>query len=128
MGLGPVHAMAPIMQRHALDSDDIDVWEINEAFAAQVMACTAAWTSTKYCRDNLQREHAFAPIPDDRLNIDGGGISLGHPVGASGARITLHALKIMQREGWRRGIASLCIGGGQGGALLLERDPTGDLA
>ena len=126
MGLGPVHAMAPIMQRHGFDSDDIDVWEINEAFAAQVLACTSAWASTDYCRDGLQRKQAFAPIRDDRLNTDGGGISLGHPVGASGARITLHAFKAMQRVGGRRAIASLCIGGGQGGALLLERDPTGD--
>ena len=122
MGLGPVHAMAPILQRHGLDSDAIDVWEINEAFAAQVLACTAAWQSEAFCRDVLQRDAAFAPIDEARLNVDGGGVSLGHPVGASGARITLHALKVMQRQGVQRGIASLCIGGGQGGALLLERD------
>ena len=122
MGLGPVHAMAPILQRHGLDSDAIDVWEINEAFAAQVLACTAAWQSESFCRDVLQRDAAFAPIDEAKLNVDGGGVSLGHPVGASGARITLHALKVMQRQGVRRGIASLCIGGGQGGALLLERD------
>ena len=124
MGLGPVHAMAPIMQRHGLDSSDIDVWEINEAFATQVLACCAAWTSQDYARDALGLPKAFAPIDPERLNIDGGSISLGHPVGASGARITLHALKAMQRVGARRGIASLCIGGGQGGALLLESDRT----
>jgi acetyl-CoA C-acetyltransferase len=122
MGLGPVHAMAPILQRHGLDSDAIDVWEINEAFAAQVLACTTAWQSETFCHDVLQRDAAFAPIDEAKLNPDGGGISLGHPVGASGARITLHALKVMQRQGVQRGIASLCIGGGQGGALLLERD------
>jgi acetyl-CoA C-acetyltransferase len=122
MGLGPVHAMAPILQRHGLDSDAIDVWEINEAFAAQVLACTVAWQSEAFCREVLQRDAAFAPIDEARLNVDGGGVSLGHPVGASGARITLHALKVMQRQGVQRGIASLCIGGGQGGALLLERD------
>ncbi|MGB5199771.1 MAG: acetyl-CoA C-acetyltransferase [Sedimenticolaceae bacterium] len=122
MGLGPVHAMAPILQRHGLDSDAIDVWEINEAFAAQVLACTAAWQSETFCHDVLQRDAAFAPIDEAKLNVDGGGVSLGHPVGASGARITLHALKVMQRQGVQRGIASLCIGGGQGGALLLERD------
>jgi len=120
MGLGPVHAMAPLMQRHALDSGDVDVWEINEAFAAQVIACERAWQSDEFCRDVLGTEHAFAPIDEARLNVDGGGISLGHPVGASGARITLHALKVMQRHGQRIGMASLCIGGGQGGALLLE--------
>ena len=121
MGLGPVHAMAPLMQRHALDSGDIGVWEINEAFAAQVMACVRAWQSDDYCRTELGLQTAFAPIDDRRLNIDGGGISIGHPVGASGARITLHALKVMQRERCQTGMASLCIGGGQGGALLLER-------
>ena len=121
MGLGPVHAMAPIMHRHHLDSADVDVWEINEAFATQVLACCRAWQSDDFCRDVLAREKGFSPIDEDRLNIDGGGVSLGHPVGASGARITLHALKAMQREGWRLGMASLCIGGGQGGALLLER-------
>ncbi len=125
MGLGPVHAMAPIMQRHALASDDIDVWEINEAFAAQVLACRAAWQSDDYCRAHLGQDEAFAPIDEARLNVDGGAISLGHPVGASGARITLHALKLMARQGARRGVASLCIGGGQGGALLLERTEGG---
>jgi acetyl-CoA C-acetyltransferase len=120
MGLGPVHAMAPMMRRHALDSDDIDVWEINEAFAAQVLACQLAWQSDEFCRGVLGQEKAFAPIDERKLNMDGGGISLGHPVGASGARITLHALKAMQRGGTRCAMASLCIGGGQGGALLLE--------
>jgi acetyl-CoA C-acetyltransferase len=128
MGLGPVHAMAPIMQRRGLDSDDIDVWEINEAFAAQVLACAEAWQSDDYCRDDLRLEKAFAPIDPERLNIDGGGVSLGHPVGASGARITLHALKVMEREGKPRGMASLCVGGGQGGALLLERAQGGNTA
>ena len=121
MGLGPVHAMAPLMQRHALKSDDIGVWEINEAFATQVIACTRAWQSDDYCRSELGLDAAFAPIDEQCLNVDGGGISIGHPVGASGARITLHALKVMQREQRQTGMASLCIGGGQGGALLLER-------
>lgn len=121
MGLGPVHAMAPLMLRHALDSDDVGTWEINEAFATQVIACMRAWQSDAYCRKELRLDGAFAAIDEDRLNVDGGGVSLGHPVGASGARITLHALKVMQREQHRVGMASLCIGGGQGGALLLER-------
>lgn len=121
MGLGPVHAMAPLMRRHGLDSDAIGTWEINEAFAAQVMACQQAWQSDEFCRDTLGLDRGFAAIDEERLNVDGGGISLGHPVGASGARITLHALKVMQRDRHRAGMASLCIGGGQGGALLLER-------
>ncbi|HHH13662.1 MAG TPA: acetyl-CoA C-acyltransferase, partial [Thiolapillus brandeum] len=120
MGLGPVHAMAPVMERHGLDSGDIDVWEINEAFAAQVLACLTAWRDEAFCRDQLGLEHAFAPIDEERLNVDGGAIAIGHPVGASGARILLHLLKVLERTGGRLGMASLCIGGGQGGAMLVE--------
>lgn len=121
MGLGPVHASTPLLQRHRLGLDEIDYWEINEAFAAQVLACLAAWRDPGYCRDQLGLSGAFGELDEARLNVDGGGISLGHPVGASGARITLHLLHVLQRTGTKRGIASLCIGGGQGGALLLER-------
>lgn len=121
MGLGPVHAMAPILERNGFDSDDIDYWEINEAFAAQVQACLRAWQSDDYCTNELGLGQAFKAIDEERLNIDGGGVSLGHPVGASGARIVLHLLKTLQREDAQRGIASLCIGGGQGGAMLVER-------
>ncbi len=124
MGLGPVHAMAPIMNRQQLDSADIDYWEINEAFAAQVLACLRTWQDDDFCHSALQRSQAFQPIPEKRLNVDGGGISLGHPVGASGARIVLHLLKILERENARLGMASLCIGGGQGGAMLVERKPS----
>lgn len=120
MGLGPVHAMAPLMKRHRLGTEDIDYWEINEAFAAQVLACEAAWADDDYCRNQLGLTGAMAPIPGERLNVDGGGVSLGHPVGASGARIVLHVLKVLQRQGGGRGMASLCIGGGQGGAVLVE--------
>ena len=120
MGLGPVHAMAPLMTRNRLDSHDVDYWEINEAFAAQVQACLHAWQDESYCRRELGLEQAFAPIDEDRLNVDGGGVSIGHPVGASGARIVLHLLTTLKRTGSKRGIASLCIGGGQGGAMLIE--------
>jgi len=120
MGLGPVHAMAPVMTRNHLDSTDIDYWEINEAFAAQVQACLHAWQNDAYCREELGLEHAFSAIDEDRLNVDGGGVSIGHPVGASGARIVLHLLNTLERTGARRGMASLCIGGGQGGAMLVE--------
>ena len=120
MGLGPVHAMAPIMNRWQLDSDDIDYWEINEAFAAQVIACLQAWTDEAFCRGELGLSGAFQPIPEERLNVDGGAISIGHPVGASGARIVLHLLEVLARNRAHRGMASLCIGGGQGGAMLVE--------
>ncbi len=121
MGLGPVHAMAPILVRNGFDSSDIDYWEINEAFAAQVQSCLRAWQSEDYCTRELGLEQAFKPIDEEHLNVDGGGVSLGHPVGASGARIVLHLLKTLQCEGAQRGMASLCIGGGQGGAMLVER-------
>lgn len=121
MGLGPVHAMAPILLRQGLQSTDIDYWEINEAFAAQVLACRAAWRSAGYARTELGLEQPFAAIDPERLNVDGGAVALGHPVGSSGARIVLHLLQVLKRTGMRRGMAALCIGGGQGGAMLLEQ-------
>jgi acetyl-CoA C-acetyltransferase len=121
MGLGPVHAMAPLLLRQGLQTTDIDYWEINEAFAAQVLACLAAWQDDAFARSDLGLERAFAPIDPVRLNVDGGAVAVGHPVGTSGARIVLHLLKVLQRTGTHRGMASLCIGGGQGGAMLLER-------
>lgn len=121
MGLGPVYAMAPIMQRNGFNSGDIDFWEINEAFATQVQACLLAWQDREFCRSALGLDEPFSAIDEERLNVDGGGVSMGHPVGASGARIVLHLVKTLQRNRVKRGIASLCIGGGQGGAMLLER-------
>jgi len=122
MGMGPVHAMTPIMQRNQLSVDDIDYWEINEAFATQVMGCVQAWQQDEYCQENLALDKAMGKIPYEKLNIDGGGVSLGHPVGASGARIILHMCKILQRTNAKQGMASLCIGGGQGGAMLLQNE------
>ncbi|MCW8962519.1 MAG: acetyl-CoA C-acetyltransferase [Gammaproteobacteria bacterium] len=121
MGLGPVHAATPILQRHQYGLDEIDYWEINEAFAAQVLACIAAWKDSDYCINELGLAEPLGELGLSRLNIDGGGVSLGHPVGASGARIVLHALKVLERNNEKRAIATLCIGGGQGGAMLLER-------
>jgi acetyl-CoA C-acetyltransferase len=120
MGLGPVHAATPILQRHALGLNDLDVWEINEAFAAQVIACQRAWEDAGYCRDELGLPDALGSIDPARLNVDGGAIALGHPVGASGARIVLHVLNVLRRTGGKRGMASICIGGGLGGAMLVE--------
>ncbi len=122
MGLGPVHASTPILQRNKLSLQDIDYWEINEAFAGQVLGCLAAWESVEYCHDELGLDKALGPIDPARMNIDGGAISQGHPVGASGARIVLHVLNVLKREKLKRGIATLCIGGGQGGACLLETE------
>ena len=120
MGLGPVHASTPILKRHGLKLNDLDAWEINEAFAAQVLACLAAWKEDKYCREQLGLEGAMGEIDMERLNVDGGAIALGHPVGASGARIVLHLLHVLKRTQGKRGMASICIGGGLGGAMLVE--------
>jgi acetyl-CoA C-acetyltransferase len=122
MGLGPVHAMAPILQRRNLHVADIDYWEINEAFAAQVLTCLEAWQSADYCRGELGINGAFEPIDPAQLNVDGGAVAIGHPVGTSGARIVLHLLHVLKRTNAKRGMASLCIGGGQGGAMLIERE------
>ncbi|MCG6875392.1 MAG: acetyl-CoA C-acetyltransferase [Betaproteobacteria bacterium] len=120
MGLGPVHAATPLMRRHGLALNDLDAWEINEAFAAQVLACIEAWKSDEYCRTQLGLEAAAGELEMEKLNMDGGAIALGHPVGASGARIVLHLLHVLKRSNGKRGIASICIGGGQGGAMLVE--------
>jgi len=120
MGLGPVHAVTPILQRHRLGLNDLDQWEINEAFAAQVIACLRAWQDDDYCRTRLGLPGALGRIDPARVNIDGGAVALGHPVGASGARIVLHLLQSLRRTGGRRGIAAICIGGGLGGAMMVE--------
>jgi acetyl-CoA C-acetyltransferase len=120
MGLGPVLASTPIAQRHGYGVDDIDLWELNEAFAAQVLSCIAAWADDDFCREVLGYDSAFGRIDRDRLNVDGGAISLGHPVGTSGNRIVLHLANAMKKRKAKRGIATECIGGGLGGAMLLE--------
>lgn len=121
MGLGPVHAATPIMQRQNLTPNDIDCWEINEAFAAQVLGCLAAWNDNDYCQTQLGLKQAFCAPSLARLNMDGGAIAAGHPIGASGARIVLHVLQNLKRCNATRGMAAICIGGGQGGAMYLER-------
>lgn len=121
MGLGPIHAMTHLLERQKLSLNDIDYWEINEAFAAQVLACIKAWNDPEYCKKDLGLDKPMGLLSQDRLNIDGGAISLGHPVGASGARLVLHMMQILERKNAKLGMVSLCIGGGQGGAMLLER-------
>ncbi|MEQ1516346.1 MAG: acetyl-CoA C-acetyltransferase [Usitatibacteraceae bacterium] len=121
LGLGPVHAITPMLQRNGMGLNDLDALEINEAFAAQALGCLAAWESEAYCKEKLGLDKAFGKMDRSKFNVDGGAIAIGHPIGASGARVVLHALKTLERTGGKRAAASLCIGGGQGGAMLLER-------
>jgi acetyl-CoA C-acetyltransferase len=121
MGLGPVHAIARILKRRRPGVDDIDYWEINKAFSAQVLAFMEAMQDPEYCLSELGSDAPLSAISADRLNIDGGALAIGHPIGASGARIVLHLVRVMARNHAKLGMASLCVGGGQGGAMLIER-------
>ncbi len=103
MGIGPVFAVPRLLERHGLKVDDIDLWELNEAFASQVI----------YCRDRLG-------IDDTKLNVNGGSISIGHPFGMTGARMTGHLLLEGKRRGAKLGVVTMCVGGGQGAAGLFE--------
>ena len=120
MGLGPVLSATALLKRNELAVQDVETWELNEAFATQVLGCLASWNDDKFCREILDLPGAAGEIDRTKLNVDGGAISLGHPVGTSGNRIVLHLINAMRRLGTRRGIATECIGGGLGGAMLIE--------
>ena len=120
MGLGPVYALAKAEKLTGFKLADADLIEINEAFAAQVLACCAAAASTDFAKKHLGRDTALGEISPDKLNVNGGAVALGHPVGASGARLVLTALRELHRRGGKRAVVSLCVGGGQGGALWVE--------
>jgi len=126
MGLGPVHAVAGLLQRNKLAMNDIDHMELNEAFAAQVLGCQAAWDSDDYAKNELGMKTRLGHMDEAKLNPQGGAISCGHPVGASGARIVLHIVRELNRKGGGQGVATLCIGGGQGGAMLVRVGNGGD--
>jgi acetyl-CoA C-acetyltransferase/acetyl-CoA acyltransferase len=119
MGLGPFYATAKLLEKTGLALNDFDVIELNEAFAAQVIANERAFASDDYCREHLGRG-AIGEIDQDRLNPNGGAIALGHPVGATGTRLALTVLRELHRREKTRGLATLCVGGGQGSAVLLE--------
>ena len=122
MGLGPLFAMEQLRERTGLSVDDADLIEINEAFAAQTLAVLkGAEVGNDQHADSAVRA-PLGKIPRDRLNVNGGAIALGHPVGATGARLILTSLKELQRRNGRRALISLCVGGGQGVALWLERN------
>ncbi|MBI2194304.1 MAG: thiolase family protein [Planctomycetes bacterium] len=121
MGLGPVYATPKALDRAGLKMSDIGLIELNEAFAAQVLANLRAFDSRPFAREKLGRADAVGPLEPERLNVNGGGIALGHPVGATGARLVLGLLHEMRRRDVAFGLATLCVGGGMGGALVLER-------
>ncbi len=121
MGLGPVHAIARAEDATGLGVDDADLIEINEAFAAQVLAVLDKAKSADYARDALGRDRPVGAIDESKLNVNGGAIALGHPVGATGSRLVLTSLLELARRDARRALVTLCVGGGQGGALWLER-------
>jgi acetyl-CoA C-acetyltransferase/acetyl-CoA acyltransferase len=123
MGLGPVFATSKLFAQTGLSLKDIDLIEMNEAFAAQVLANEKAFASEEFARKQLGRSQALGDIDPARLNVNGGAIALGHPVGATGVRLVITLLKELRRRNLQRGLATLCIGGGQGAALLLERGP-----
>jgi acetyl-CoA acyltransferase len=122
MGLGPAYATPLALKRAGLSLKDIGLVELNEAFAAQVMACQKALDSDKFAQEKLGLSAKVGEIRDDILNVNGGAIALGHPVGATGTRIVLTLAKEMKRRGVQHGLATLCIGGGQGGAMILENE------
>lgn len=121
MGLGPAHAIAYLLKKQHLTINDIDFWEINEAFSAQVLGCLRALNDDEFCKKTLNLSEKIGLIPPEKLNIYGGAIALGHPVGASGARIVLQLIEVLNKHQGKLGVASLCIGGGQGGAILIEK-------
>ena len=121
MGLGPVFAIAKAAEQLGLAPEMADVVEINEAFAAQVLAVLKCLKSGEFARAHLGRAHPVGKISKEQLNVNGGAIALGHPVGATGARLVLTALKELQRRQAARALVSVCVGGGQGAALWLER-------
>jgi acetyl-CoA acetyltransferase family protein len=120
MGLGPVFATKKLFDKTGLSLADIDLFEINEAFAAQVIGCQRAFASDEFCKKHFGLEKAMGEVDSEILNVNGGGVALGHPVGMSGTRIIIHALRELKRRGKNRGLATLCIGGGQGGAVIVE--------
>ena len=125
MGLGPVHATHKLLTRHGLRLSDFDLFEINEAFAAQVIACQRAFASDAFAEEHFGRTKALGEIPPEKLNVNGGAIALGHPVGTTGARLVLTLLRALKEKGLQRGLATLCIGGGQGMAMWVETEVEG---
>jgi acetyl-CoA acetyltransferase family protein len=120
MGLGPAYATAKILEMSGMKMSDFELIELNEAFASQVLANICAFESKKYAQIHLNRTEALGSIDTNILNVNGGGIALGHPVGMTGTRLVIHTLKELRRQNKNVGLATLCIGGGQGASMILE--------
>jgi len=121
MGLGPVFATHKVLKIAGMHMRDIELIEFNEAFAAQVYACEKAAVSNEFFSKHLRGDKPIGEFRRDIMNVNGGAIAIGHPVGSSGLRIVITLLKEMERRGLATGLATLCIGGGQGGAIIVER-------
>ena len=113
-------ATSKLLDQTGLTLDDFDLVEINEAFAAQVLACLKAMNSDAFAKEHLSRSKAIGELDTDRLNVNGGSIALGHPVGTTGTRLVFTLLRALRERGLRRGLATLCVGGGQGAAVVVE--------
>jgi len=122
MGLGPVYSSPIALERAGLTMKDIGRVELNEAFAAQVMACQKAFDSNKFAQEKFGLSNKIGEVKDDIMNVNGGAIALGHPVGATGTRLVLTLMKELKRSNTQFGLATLCIGGGQGGAMVIENE------
>jgi acetyl-CoA acetyltransferase family protein len=122
MGLGPVFAIHKLLRKTGLRLADFELVEINEAFAAQVLACQKAMASAEFARKELGDEQPTGELDPTKLNVNGGAIALGHPVGTSGTRLIITLLRALRERGLKRGLAALCVGGGQGAAVWVETD------
>tara|TARA_R110002050_G_scaffold22469_1_gene61268 strand:- start:18394 stop:19680 length:1287 start_codon:yes stop_codon:yes gene_type:complete len=120
MGLGPAYATAKVLQKSRLKMKDFDLIEMNEAFAAQIIANLIAFDSQKFANEELGLSKPIGAIDPKKLNVNGGAIALGHPVGMTGTRLILTLLKELKRRKKHRGLATLCVGGGQGAAAIVE--------
>lgn len=122
MGLGPAYSTPLALKRAKLELKDIGLIELNEAFAAQVLSCVKALGSDRFAQEKLGLAKKVGEINMDQLNVNGGAIAVGHPVGATGTRLVLTLMKEMKRRNVQYGLATLCIGGGQGGSMIIERE------
>ncbi len=122
MGLGPAYASPLALKRAGLGMKDIGLVELNEAFAAQVIACQKAFDSEKFAKEKLGLSSKVGEVKTEIINVNGGAIAIGHPVGATGTRLVLTLMKEMRRRQVQFGLATLCIGGGQGGAIVIESE------